>query len=498
MTSAPKPSMKLRVGQQQIMTPQLLQSIRLLQLTTQELEQEVRDALDSNLMLEAEDGSGDEAQPTGEAAAVEAAQAEVETSERTDGEVSGCDAAATAKVEADYDWSSAESWSAGEPVDEDGEPFSARIAEPVQRDPRLQALTQLQLIVSDAREAELVAAIVDAINDNGYLSETLEAIAASLPGYVAPASLAEMEAALKLVQSVEPSGFGARDLRECLMLQLEALPVATRGRRLAKRIVESHLEALAGGNLEALAEELDVTVARLREARELIRGLDPRPGAAQLSETQAVVPEVTVSGRMGVWRVELNPETLPRVRINAMYERQLGNASASAYRTLRDQLNQARWLVRGLQMRHETLLKASRVIFERQSEFLRFGEEAMAPLTLRDVAEAIGMHESTVCRVVANKHALTPWGVYPLKAFFPVPIEGAEAGTSATAVRAMIRKIIDSESSEAPLCDGDVAALLARRGVRVARRTVAKYREAMRIAPATRRGSSLRSSAATS
>lgn len=475
-----KPQLRMQAGQSQVMTQQLLQSIRLLQLTTQELEMEVRQALDSNLMLEADEAETDDvdAEPVvGEGAVADA--------DSTAAEVSGADAGAREQVEADFDWSSQDSWSGGEPLDEDGESATARIADAAPSDPRLMALSQLQLLVTDPRQAELVALILDAVDDSGYLAESLDRLLAQLPaaaGYM----LAELEAALQLVQSVEPTGFAARHLGECLSLQLQALPRQTPGRTLALRIVGEHLAELGALTEGALATVVDHRIDQVRQALALIQALDPKPGAAGGLPAQAVVPEVIVSGQRGAWRVELNPETLPRVRINRSYERAIGSG-AGQHRALRDQLNEARWLVRGLEMRHETLLKTARVVFQRQSGFLRSGEEAMAPLNLIDVAEAIGMHESTVSRVVANKYALTPWGVYPLKAFFPVQIAGRDADTSGTAVRAMIRKIIDGENRLNPLSDGDIAALLARRGVNVARRTVAKYREGMRIAAAPAR-----------
>jgi RNA polymerase sigma-54 factor len=495
MKNGVKANLRMNMGQTQVMTPQLLQSIRLLQLTALELEMDVRQALDSNLMLESVDEeleladpeadpeAGAEAPVAGETVAESTAGGEIDTS-ATAAEVTGCDTAATERVEADFDWSSAESWSSGEPWDDDREPAVARIADTPARDPRMHALAQLQLVVTDRREAELVALIVDAVDDNGYLSEPLDVIAARFQGTPAPTP-EEMEAALLRVQSVEPTGFAARNLRECLLLQLAALPPVTPGLRLARRIVDEHLDRLAEKNLAPLAEELDADSATLARARALIRSLDPKPGAANAVPAEAVVPDVIITGTDGAWKLELNPETLPRVRVNRYYEQEVtGNGSSAAYRALRDQLNEARWLVRGLEMRHETLIKTARVVFERQRSFLRIGEEGMVPLTLREVAEAIGMHESTVCRVVANKHVLTPWGVYALKAFFPTHITGADGDTSGTAVRAMIRKIIDAENRAHPLCDGEVAALLARRGVRVARRTVAKYRESMHIAPA--------------
>lgn len=488
----PKANMRMQAGQGQVMTQQLLQSIRLLQLSTLELEMEVRQALDSNLMIEAEEAEDDHGDETPSA---DELPPEAASKDEPRDEVSGQDAGAHAQVEADFDWSSSESWSGGEPADGDGEPASARIVDTPPADPRLQALAQLRLIVGDAREAELVAALIDAIDDNGYLGEPLPAILERLPAQ-AGFTLAELEAALGLVQSVEPTGLGARDLAECLRLQLQALPRSTPGRSAALAIVAAHLTELPRLDVQALAERVDYRVEHVRQALSLIRSLDPKPGAVGSQPAQAVVPEVIVSGHRGIWKVELNPETLPRLRINRSYEKLVGGASG-AYRALRDQLNEARWLVRGLEMRHDTLLRTARYVFERQREFLRLGEEAMAPLNLKEVAQAIGVHESTVSRVVANKYALTPWGVYPLKAFFPVQIAGQEGDTSGTAVRAMIRKIIDAESRAKPLSDGDIAALLARRGMGVARRTVAKYREAMRIPPAPARAQAPGGTAAT-
>ncbi|WP_245586266.1 RNA polymerase factor sigma-54 [Solimonas soli] len=461
-------NMQARVSQQIAMTPQLLQSIRLLQLSTLELEQELRQALAQNVMLEGEDDV-DESVACDDAAARD---------ERQDVEVSGCDAAATGRVEADFDWSSRESWSGGEPRDdEDGEPWQARLAAPAQTDARLAALDQLQLVVRSEREAALCTALVDAVDDNGYLTQPLDGIAAE-SGLQPPPGPAEVEAALRLVQGVEPSGFAARDLRECLLLQLAAQPAATAGRELAQRIVAAHLDQLGAHDHAGLGEALGVDALALHAALDLILSLDPKPARALTAAAEAALPDLIVSGAPGAWRVELNAERLPRVRVNAAYERMLG---ATAHRAMREQLQEARWLVRGLEMRNDTLLRAGRAIFERQQAFLEKGEEGMVALTLREIADSIGMHESTVCRVSNNKWVATPWGVYELKAFFPSQIAGRGIESSGTAVRAMIRKIINAENRQAPLSDGDIAALLARQGVEVARRTVAKYREAMRI-----------------
>lgn len=476
------PKLKLHASQQQVMTPQLLQSIRLLQLSALELQQEVHQAMETNVMLEEPEADEADAAADAEAIASEPAAAVCAEAAETEAPVSGCDPAAGDRVEADFDWSSAESWSGGEPF-EDGDPIEARTAAPASADARMRALQQLGLTVRDPVQARLVVALIERIDDNGYLEQPLEEILAELPA-AWNASLAALEAALRLVQGVEPAGFGARDLRECLLLQLAELPAATPALDAARLLVGTALARL-GEDAPAAFAAAGIDARTGRTALALIRSLDPRPGAGLGASADAVHPDVLVSGSGNAWKVELNAATLPRVRVNSLYERLL--AGRAAHRGMREQLQEARWLVHGLQMRHETLLKTARAIFSHQGNFLRQGEEGMAPLTLREIAQQIGMHESTVCRVVSNKFVLTPWGMYPMKAFFPSQIAKAEGETSGTAVRAMIRRIIDGESRVAPLCDGAIAALLARGGVRVARRTVAKYRESMKIAPASSR-----------
>lgn len=485
---------KTSLGQHQTMTPQLLQSIRLLQLTQAELLQEINQALAGNLLLEAVEPSEDSTDGESEALHDATDGERRAEAESLTAEVSGCDEAATARVEADFDWSSQESWSSGEPVGEEGEHWSARVADRETGDVRIAVLRQLALVVSDPQQARMVSAIVDEVDDNGYLQRGLDELAASTEhGIDAP--LAEWERALGIVQSAEPTGFGARDLRECLLLQLDALPRVTRGLRLARRIVDEALTEYASlSEAEAMAY-FDVTAATLANARALIRTLDPKPAASFTVATEAVIPDVIVSGRDGQWRVELNRETLPRVRINRAYERSITDG-AGAHRALKEQLSEARWLVRGLEMRHETLLRTAQNLFQRQARFLVAGEEGMAPLNMKEVADAIGMHESTVCRVVANKYVATPWGVYPMKAFFPVQIAGRDGDVSGTAVRAMLRRLIDSERSEAPYSDGDLVALLARQGITLARRTVAKYRDTMGIPAVAQRQTVDRVSAA--
>lgn len=468
-----KANLQMNVSQTMAMTPQLLQSIRLLQLSSLELEQELREALERNVMLEPVEAGDDDEH------ADEAPTSEV-SAESTDTPVTGEGPEALARVDADFDWSSSESWSGGEPRDEDDESWEARIGVPELQDARIAAIEQLKLVVRTPREARLVAAILEAIDDNGYLAQPLDGIALE-SGLDPVPDAAELEAALTTVQGVEPCGFGARDLRECLSLQLRNLPAATPGLQLATRLVDSALERIAGREFDALCAELKIDRMALHTAIDLVLSLNPKPGAANAAAAEAAVPDLIVTGRPGAWKVELNAERLPRLRVNRTYERML---TAQTHRAMRDQLQEARWLVRGIEMRHDTLLRTGRAIFERQAQFLSQGEEGMVPLTLREVADKIGMHESTVCRVTTNKWVLTPWGVYELKAFFPSQITAREGETSGTAVKAMIRKIINGENAAAPLCDGDITAILARNGVHVARRTVAKYREAMRIASA--------------
>lgn len=476
-----KPGLRLHVGQQMAMTPQLLQSIRLLQLSSLELEQEMRQALEHNVMLELDDEISVETDED----LIQVQAEEAQAAQSTEAEVTGADVAAAERVDADFDWSSAESWSSGEPG---GEPQAIEdyTADAPSSDIRMRALEQLRLMVNSAREARLALAIVEAVDDNGYLEQTLPEIMESLEDTYPDLSLAEMEAALKQVQSVEPSGFAARSLSECLLLQLHDLPLSTPGLVLAEAIVMDGLEQLAARQYAQLREKFGADEGAMLAALDLIRALSAKPGADLAVAAQAVVPDLIVSGMPGAWKVELNSTSLPRLRVNALYEGMLNSGRAS-HRGLREQLQEARWLVRGLEMRHDTLLRTARVVFQRQIGFLNAGEEGMVPLTLREVAEAIQMHESTVSRVTTNKYVQTPWGIYELKAFFPSFLNGVEGESSGTAVRAMIRRIVGAENPAAPLCDGAITALLFRNGVKVARRTVAKYRESMAIAPVKER-----------
>ncbi len=468
-----KPSLQLRLGQQLTMTPQLQQAIRLLQLPTIELAAHIRDLLETNVMLEQDEES-------------ESGQYEALATTEMGG--ASADSPGEGSVEvvddgwADQSVGPAENpWSPGE--DERQQEF-ADAGSGTLRD---HLLWQIELVRLDARELAIARAIIDAINDDGYLTDPLEEIAAALrPEIDAP--VAEIERLLAIVQTLDPSGVGARSVSECLLLQLRQLDAATPGLDCARRIAERHLDLLAGGDVSALRRELAVGEEEIGQALALVRACHPRPGSVvSRAAAEYVVPDVFVRRTpRGGWSVEINPATLPRVRLNQGYASLLGRNTGHA--TLRAQLQEARWLLKSLEIRNDTLAKVARSIVERQSEFLEHGEEHMRPMILRDIAAAIGMHESTVSRVTSGKYMHTPRGVFELRYFFSSQVEGADgSGTSSTAIRAKIRKLIKEEDPASPLSDSRIAELLSGEGIPVARRTVAKYRESMGLAPSNER-----------
>lgn len=469
-----KTALQAKLSQQLSLTPQLLQSIRLLQLSALELEQEVADALESNVMLEAEEDSGE-------------SEAISETAVKASEEVA-VDPADDYEIESSWDAVTADVSNRG-PALEDDEGFGANAAAPDATTARERVLEQLDLVLASMKERQIAEYLIDEIDDNGYLTEDLEKIRAEMTPDL-NASAADVELILWRIQRLDPVGFGARNLAECLSVQLEMLPAATAGRDLALRVVNEQLELLGSHDTAALAKALGAAKSDIAMAERLILSLDPKPGATLPDDNALyIVPEVAVSRRGSGWRVELLGSRGSRVRVNEVYEQMLHESrDARGAAAMKDQLQEARWLVRGLEMRRDTLMRATTVIFERQNAFLEQGDEGMVPLTLKEVADAIGMHESTVSRITTNKFVQTPRGVFELKHFFSSHLSGQSgAGVAGTAVRAMVRRLIESENPERPLCDGTIAALLARKGVRVARRTVAKYRESMKIATAKER-----------
>jgi RNA polymerase sigma-54 factor len=463
-----KPALQLKLGQQLTMTPQLQQAIRLLQLPVLELQAQVQEALESNVMLEAEEEeqidltSLDQPAPQGEDAEdrPEATTEEAEVS-----------------VEMEDPWSESSTPSGeGRAPDDDDRPLE--FSDERGRDLHQHLIWQLEVSRLDAREVWIGEAIVDALNDDGYLTESVADITRSLTADL-PVGEDDVERVLAFVQSLDPTGVGARSAAECIGLQLAQLEDGTPGRELALAIARDHLQAVADRDLPGLCESLGTDEESLETALALIRGCNPRPGSAfEGAEPEYIVPDVFVRRTDQGWSVEINPGSVPRLKVNQDYASLV--TRSGDYATLRAQLQEARWLIRSLEIRKDTLLRVARTIVQRQAAFLERGEEAMQPMILRDVAEAVSMHESTISRVTTGKYMLTPRGIYEFRFFFSSHVSGAGGeDVSSVAIRARIRKLISSENSARPLSDAQLADLLSGEGVKVARRTVAKYREAL-------------------
>lgn len=473
-------SLQLRLGQQLTMTPQLQQAIRLLQLSSLDLQVEIQAILDSNLMLERADEPQElPVQPETLAAQV-AAESSAETEINAAGDTLPDELPVDSAWEDVYEsYDGATSFSRGE--DEDWDPYERYAGAGESLHDYL--YWQMRLTPFDEREMAIATAIIDAIDDSGYLTLALEEICQGLQNEFV-VTLAETEAVLKRVQRFDPQGVAARSPAECLLLQLEALPEETLWLVEARRLVEQHLDMLAEHDFSGLMRRLKISREALQGIVSLIQSLDPHPGA-RLSNVspQYVVPDVLVYRQRHAWRVELNAESTPKLRINARYAalaRRGGQNGDATY--LKNHLQEARWFLKSLQNRNETLLKVATCIVERQRDFLERGDEFMKPLILRDIAEELGMHESTISRVTTQKYMHTPRGIYELKYFFSSHVGTSDGGEcSSTAIRAMTRKLIQTENPGKPLSDSRIAELLSAEGIQVARRTVAKYREAMSI-----------------
>ncbi len=498
-----KPSLQLRQSQQLALTPQLQQSIRLLQLSTLELNQEIEQALADNPLLERLDD------PFADCVRVAA-------SGSLDGRASSPAAESDSAPRDDEseareaDWS-AERWDDGDDGDFGGDWSSdggRALADDDERDyPQLAATAtslrehlgeQLAATRCTARDRALVQLMIDALDDDGFLESSPEEVAAMLPPEL-DVSEDELATALRLLQSFDPAGVGASDLRECLQLQLDRRLAESAGARsaqaletlrLARAIVDRHLESLASKDFSRLRRALRCDDEALRDAQALIQQLDPRPGAEFGSEHAGfVVPDVIARRVRGTWIATLNPSVMPKLRVNDAYAQVL-KLNRGAAPGLAGQLQEARWLIKNLQQRFETILRVAQAIVDRQRSFFSHGAVAMRPLVLREIADALGLHESTISRVTSRKFILTPFGTFELKYFFGSRLATDSGGaTSGTAVRAMIRQLIEAEDPADPLPDGRISELLAEQGFVVARRTVAKYREALRIPTVSRRKS---------
>ncbi len=460
------------------MTPQLQQAIKLLQLSSQELEAELLEALEANPLLEREDLFAFE-NADDETGAEASGGPDEEGLERLPLEEDGWDR---------YYLNMPET-GARRPRDSDPYSRPLEIEDRAYEDLSEHLLWQLNLSRSSPRDEAIGVAIVDAINDDGYLTETLEEIRESLLPE-REVDLEEVRAVLHRIQHFDPIGVGAGSVRECLQIQLATLdPETTPAHALATRIVANHLELLARQDVPALRRMLDVSQEELKSAIDLVRSLEPRPGSNFSADNiEYVRPDVLVDRRSGRWEAVLYDEFAPRLRLNDYYMNLITRASKEDARYLRGQLQEARWLIKSLETRNETLLKVANAIVAHQQEFFEHGPEAMKPLVLREVADAIEMHESTVSRVTSRKYMLTPRGIFELKYFFSSHVGTADGGEcSATAIQAKIRKLIEDEPARRPLSDSKIAQLLNAEGIDVARRTVAKYREGMNILASSKR-----------
>ena len=499
-----KPSIQLRLTQHLTMTPQLQQAIRLLQLSTLDLKQEIQDALESNPLLETvEEGE------IREQSRLDGAAAKAEPERGSDGadESYGPD-------DRDYDVREAEpeiqaapndlpqelpvdsAWediydpvlppSSGAARDDDSTDFYAQRSAAQTLVDHL--VWQLNLTRFSDTDRAIATTLIDAINDDGYLTQSVEDIQAAFED--PDIGVEEVEAVLHRIQNFDPPGVGARDLRECLLLQLRQLPEDVPHREAALALVGEYFDLLASQDQAQIRRRLKLDEAGLSGVIRLIRSLNPRPGAmVATAEPQYVEPDVFVSKRGDSWRVELNPDATPRLRVNADYAALIRRADNSLdNQFLKNHLQEARWFIKSLKSRNETLLRVATKIVEFQRGFLEHGDVAMRPLVLRDIAEALGMHESTISRVTSQKYMHTPRGTLEFKYFFSSHVSTSSGGeASATAIRALIKQLIAAERPDRPLSDSKIAEILGEQGIEVARRTVAKYREAMAIPPSNER-----------
>ena len=481
-----KPSLQLKLGQQLAMTPQLQQAIRLLQLSTLDLQQEIQEALESNPLLDVEEGneetpSSEEKPSSDEKETVEAAEQDLpDSSDLIEKSEIGNE------LEIDTTWEdvySANTGNTGIAIDDDMPVYQGETTESLHD----YLLWQLALTPFTETDRSIAFALIDAIDDYGYLTVSCEDILENFDSE--DIELDEIEAVRKRIQQFDPLGVGSLNLQDCLLLQLATFPQDTPWLEEAKLVLTSHIDQLGNRDYKLVIKETKLKEAELREVLQLIQQLDPRPGSKITpDETEYVVPDVSVFKDLGKWLVTINPDSVPKLKVNQQYADlgSKGNSADNQY--IRSNLQEAKWLIKSLESRNETLLKVARCIVEHQRDFFEHGEEAMKPMVLNDVALAVDMHESTISRVTTQKFMHTPRGIFELKYFFSSHVSTDNGGEcSSTAIRALIKKLVAAENTAKPLSDSKIAALLADQGIQVARRTIAKYRESLGIAPSSQR-----------
>jgi len=475
-----KHSLQLRLSQHLTLTPQLQLSIRLLQLSTLELNQEIEKFLQDNPLLERDDGIREE--PV--SAPPQPGTPEYAASSRIDSESGEAeDGADGTRERATEDFSHG-----GTRSDNDEAEYPQQAAE--EQTLREHLIWQLSLTQLAERDRRLVTLLIDSLDDDGYLHQDLDELVALLPPEL-EIGIDELHLALRHLHNFEPVGVGARNPAECLQLQLDALPAATPYRERALETVKHHLDVLAARDYVRLKKLLHCSDDVLRGVQHLIIGLNPRPGSSFFSgDTRYVIPDVIVKKTKGVWLAGLNFDAMPRLRINRLYADILQRNRGTGPQQLASQLQEARWLIKNVQQRFDTILRVSQAIVDRQRHFLEHGEVAMRPLVLREIADTLNLHESTVSRVTTQKFMLTPRGIFELKYFFGSHVTTESGGAaSSTAIRALIKQMVSAENARKPLSDGQISEILGQQGIIVARRTVAKYRESMQIMPISLRKS---------
>ncbi|WP_206485192.1 RNA polymerase factor sigma-54 [Thalassotalea sp. G2M2-11] len=499
-----RPSLQLRIGQQLTMTPQLQQAIKLLQLSTLDLQQEIQEALESNPLLEVDESTpnNQESQPDNLEEAFSANSTEQnntsdgsEDSSPTADEISTTEAMSKSDIPEDLniDTTWDESFSAGVSntgigVASEDYTYQGETTDSIQDHLRW----QMGLTPFSETDLAIATAIIDAIDDAGYLRVTTEEILESLG--LEDVELDEVEAVLKRINMFDPVGVGARSISECLLIQLNQFDKETPWLAETKQVITEHIDLLGNRDYRQIMRKTRLKEDQLREVIRLIQSLDPRPGDSVIkSEEQYVIPDVSVEKKNGRWVVELNPDTAPRLSVNQQYAsmaRSMKSSSDSQF--IRSNLQEAKWFIKSLESRNETLLKVSNCILQRQQGFFEHGPEAMRPMVLNDIAEAVDMHESTISRVTTQKYMHTPRGIFELKYFFSSHVSTENGGEcSSTAIRALIKKLVAAETPAKPLSDSKMAELLAEQGINVARRTIAKYRESLSIPPSNQRKSLL-------
>jgi RNA polymerase sigma-54 factor len=537
-----KQGLQLKFSQNLSLTPQLQQAIRLLQLSTLELNQEIDVLMQTNPLLErgeagedeygnaADDGAdeialneakinetretsteiaqefspqdyGDEeeAYTNGNTESFDSTFSEIPDSvqtelvqrdEPTEFDITASAAEFAAEFNDEYDeFSNGSRWDENStPADDDSD---YKQQETLQISLREHLLSQLKLMPLSERDQSLIQLLVDSINEDGYLEASLEEIAEEMPVELEIDEL-ELQTALRHIQNLDPAGVGARNLSECLLLQLAIMPQDTPHLELAKLVAKQHLPALGARDFTKLRKELGCDEATLKQVQQLITSLNPRPGStfSLIGSEHYIQHEVIVKKVKGIWIASLNDGVIPKLKINQLYASILKRNRDSSSQYLQSQMQEAKWMIKNIQQRFSTILRVSQAIVDRQRNFLEYGEVAMRPLVLREIADELDLHESTISRVTTNKYMLTPRGIFELKYFFGSSVSTDSGGTcSATAIRALIKQLVDQENPKKPYSDNQITDLLAKQGIVVARRTIAKYRESLNIAPASLRKS---------